>query len=337
MPHRAQESQQRGTLATRLNQLFSLARPPHRAPYTDQEVATAISATGRTVISAKYLGELRTGQRRHLTEARAAAICDFFGVPPRYLTDQDTADQTDQELALLAALRSEHVGHLAPPGQLLRQAKFLMEIAEELQTRAAVAEKLRGTTWEAIGDVLGVTKATAFNRYSPLVKERESAAPAAEEAEDASLNQALLAVTESWQQVNRLLRNLAIHGELQAATGSYAHATTSVKLEELLAGSQPVTPLVPDSNVLAPVDFWDLADIQDANAGSHPGAAPTVGVDATRSARALKALMRSSGRTFDQSQTEQFAQQGRRLAALEERIMRLEDQLKSVGGEPGGA
>jgi hypothetical protein len=124
MQHRAQETQQRDTLAARLDHLFSVAHPPHRAPYTTQEVATAISAGGRTVISAKYLGELRTGQRRHLPESRATAICDFFGVPPRYLTDQDTADQTDQELALLAALRSEHVRHLAlsaarlPPEEL---------------------------------------------------------------------------------------------------------------------------------------------------------------------------------------------------------------------------
>jgi transcriptional regulator with XRE-family HTH domain len=124
MQHRAQETQQRDTLAARLDHLFSVAHPPHRAPYTAQEVASAISATGRTVISAKYLSELRTGQRRHLPESRAAAICDFFGVPPRYLTDQDTADQTDQELALLAALRSENVRHLAlraarlPPEEL---------------------------------------------------------------------------------------------------------------------------------------------------------------------------------------------------------------------------
>jgi hypothetical protein len=118
------QSRQQDELAARLNHLFSVVHPPHRPPYGTAEVATAISATGRTVISAKYLGELRSGQRRHLPEARAAAICDFFGVPARYLTDQDTAEETDQELALLAALRSEPVRLLAlraarlPPEEL---------------------------------------------------------------------------------------------------------------------------------------------------------------------------------------------------------------------------
>lgn len=119
-----QQPRQQDELAVRLNHLFSVAHPPHRPAYGTQEVANAISATGRTVISAKYLGELRSGQRRHLPESRAAAICEFFGVPARYLTDPDTAEQTDQELALLAALRSEHVRHLAlraarlPPEEL---------------------------------------------------------------------------------------------------------------------------------------------------------------------------------------------------------------------------
>ncbi|WP_042437577.1 transcriptional regulator [Streptacidiphilus albus] len=109
-------------LADRLNHLFSVVHPPHRPPYSTQEVAAAIGATGRAAVSAKYLGELRSGQRRQLSDSRAAAICDFFGVPPRYLTDRETAEQTDQELALLAALRSEDVRHLA-----LRAARLLPE------------------------------------------------------------------------------------------------------------------------------------------------------------------------------------------------------------------
>ncbi|MBC3841782.1 hypothetical protein GXW82_20830 [Streptacidiphilus sp. 4-A2] len=59
-------------MAARLNHLFSVAHPAHRPAYGTEEVAHAISATGRTVISAKYLGQLRSGQRRHLPEARAA-------------------------------------------------------------------------------------------------------------------------------------------------------------------------------------------------------------------------------------------------------------------------
>jgi hypothetical protein len=141
MQHRTHPSRQQDELAARLNHLFSVVHPPHRPAYGTQEVATAISATGRTVISAKYLGELRSGQRRHLPEARAAAICDFFGVPPLYLTDRATAEETDQELALLAALRSEHVRHLA-----LRAARLP---PEELADVIAGVER----SLTAVGDV----------------------------------------------------------------------------------------------------------------------------------------------------------------------------------------
>lgn len=58
------------------------------------------------------------------------------------------------------------------PGQLLRQAKRLIDQAQELLDQAVVAERLRGTSWETIGGVLdGVTKSAAQKRYGVHVNE----------------------------------------------------------------------------------------------------------------------------------------------------------------------
>ncbi|MFD0208929.1 hypothetical protein ACFVH9_07315 [Streptomyces hirsutus] len=57
------------------------------------------------------------------------------------------------------------------PGHLLRQAKRLLEQAEKLVEQAVVAERIKGTSWDVIGDVLGgVTKSAAQKRYGTRVE-----------------------------------------------------------------------------------------------------------------------------------------------------------------------
>ncbi|MGW5569524.1 hypothetical protein ACWEWD_39750 [Streptomyces tendae] len=56
----------------------------------------------------------------------------------------------------------------AAPGQLLRQAKRLRDQAEKLVEQAVVAERLKETSWEVIGETLnGVSKSAAQKRFGP--------------------------------------------------------------------------------------------------------------------------------------------------------------------------
>ncbi|MEU0424277.1 hypothetical protein ABZ235_11785 [Streptomyces canus] len=59
-----------------------------------------------------------------------------------------------------------------PPGQLLTQAKRLMDQAQKLVDQAVIAERARGTSWETVGEVLGgVTKSAAQKRYGVRYRE----------------------------------------------------------------------------------------------------------------------------------------------------------------------
>ncbi|KQW11428.1 hypothetical protein ASD08_35755 [Streptomyces sp. Root369] len=56
------------------------------------------------------------------------------------------------------------------PGELLREAKELLDEAQRLQDLAVAAERARGTSWETIGEILdGVTKSAAQKRYGQRV------------------------------------------------------------------------------------------------------------------------------------------------------------------------
>ncbi|MEU9271957.1 hypothetical protein AB0E04_42125 [Streptomyces sp. NPDC048251] len=60
----------------------------------------------------------------------------------------------------------------AAPGQLLRQAKRLLDQAQKLVDQAVIAERMKDTSWETIGEVLGgVTKSAAQKRFGPRVKD----------------------------------------------------------------------------------------------------------------------------------------------------------------------
>jgi transcriptional regulator with XRE-family HTH domain len=95
----------RRTLADKLAHLYVTVRPAGRSkPYTDREVAAAITAQG-VEISASYLNLLRTGRKTNPTLRHLQALAQFFGVPVAYLCDDGTVERVDAELARLTELR----------------------------------------------------------------------------------------------------------------------------------------------------------------------------------------------------------------------------------------
>ena len=104
----------RGVLADRLDGLILRVHPAGRGPYTLREIAEAINAeAGTSLISAAYISQLRTGQRTEPSHSRLAALAKFFGVGIDYFSDEATAEETDRQLEVLAALRDDAVRSVA--------------------------------------------------------------------------------------------------------------------------------------------------------------------------------------------------------------------------------
>lgn len=101
------------TLAEKLDHLFATVHPAGRGPYSNEEVAAAIQDKGGPTISGTYIWLLRKGQRDNPTKKHLEALSDFFGVPPAYFFDDDTAAQLGPQLDLLAALRDASVREIA--------------------------------------------------------------------------------------------------------------------------------------------------------------------------------------------------------------------------------
>ncbi|WP_189602340.1 hypothetical protein [Streptomyces lateritius] len=57
------------------------------------------------------------------------------------------------------------------PGDFVREAAELLRLAEHAQRRAVVYERERGTSWEDIGEALGITKQSAHARFAEYVNE----------------------------------------------------------------------------------------------------------------------------------------------------------------------
>jgi len=100
------------TLAEKLESLFRAVHPRGRE-YTHEEVARGAEALGGPTISATYVWQLRKGHRDNPTKRHLEALAGFFGVPPAYFFDEESAEQVASELELLAALRDEDVRQVA--------------------------------------------------------------------------------------------------------------------------------------------------------------------------------------------------------------------------------
>lgn len=96
------------SFADRLNYLFETVHPAGRKPYSNPEVAAAITEAG-VPISAAYLWLLRTAQRDNPTLRHIEALARFFGVPAAYFLDEERASEVTEQLELLAAARDADV------------------------------------------------------------------------------------------------------------------------------------------------------------------------------------------------------------------------------------
>ncbi|MEU7156089.1 hypothetical protein AB0A98_06540 [Streptomyces chrestomyceticus] len=93
------------TLAKHLDYLFNVVIPNGRGPYTEAEVALAVSERGCTV-EESGIRELRTGQgTADPSHELLACIADFFMVPVAYFKDPATRKKVSEDLELLNALK----------------------------------------------------------------------------------------------------------------------------------------------------------------------------------------------------------------------------------------
>lgn len=119
------------TLANKLEHLFQTVIPPGRGPYTTEEAAQAITASG-VPISGSYIWLLRKGQRDNPTLRHLQGLADFFGVPAAYFFDAQVAADVDADLALLVALKDAGVQTVALRAAGL-SAKSLHSINEVIE------------------------------------------------------------------------------------------------------------------------------------------------------------------------------------------------------------
>jgi transcriptional regulator with XRE-family HTH domain len=137
------------TLADKLDHLFHQVHPGHRGPYSNDEVAAAISnGDPENSISGTYIWQLRKGKRTNPRFKHLEMLANFFGVPLAYFFDEHEAARINQELELLAAMRDGGVRQIAmrmhglspeslrPLADLIEQLRRLQGLADELTERS---------------------------------------------------------------------------------------------------------------------------------------------------------------------------------------------------------
>ncbi|MFD0636406.1 helix-turn-helix transcriptional regulator [Catenulispora yoronensis] len=102
-------------IATRIKHLFATVYPKSLGrPYTLREAADKINEdAGEELISVAYLSQLRKGDKREPAFNKLAGVAKLFGVSTDYFLDDETAARTDQQLALVAAMREQGVDRVA--------------------------------------------------------------------------------------------------------------------------------------------------------------------------------------------------------------------------------
>lgn len=132
-------------LADKLNHLFAGMTTRGGQEYSNEQVASAIVATGVT-ISQSYIWQLRKGNKDNPTYKHLRALAAFFGVPVSYFFDDEVTDRVDQQLAELRAeqarlneimdssdaqLMALRAGELSP--QRRRQVMDLLDVVHRLE------------------------------------------------------------------------------------------------------------------------------------------------------------------------------------------------------------
>lgn len=103
-------------LALRLDRLFDSIRPDGKKGrrYTNNEVAAAIRAESPGIrVSGAYLSALRKGTKKNPSTELLSALSRFFGVSASYFLDDEVAEQTEIEIALVQLASNPNIRNLA--------------------------------------------------------------------------------------------------------------------------------------------------------------------------------------------------------------------------------
>ena len=120
-----------------------------------------------------------------------------------------------------------------PPGEAVRQAQQLVLTANAVLDAAVVAERARGTSWEEIGDALGITRSTAHGRFRRAV----DAFAALESEIDAELD-ARLNLEKSWETVRDHAAARAVRDNLVLLSAQMSRAVDSESMPAPLDRTQ---------------------------------------------------------------------------------------------------
>lgn len=101
------------SFAAQLNRLFDSIYPPGRGPYTSQELVRWLGMRG-LALSAPYLSQLRTGERKRPSEQTVEMIAEFFGIRSEYFTSPESGygEWLDSELRWLEVAHDPDVRRL---------------------------------------------------------------------------------------------------------------------------------------------------------------------------------------------------------------------------------
>lgn len=127
----------RRSLGEKLEHLFAHAHPAHRGPYSNEEIAEKVRASGGE-ISANYIWLLRKGRRDNPTMKALEALAEVFGVPTAYFFDEAVESDTNAELEVVMAMRDADVKSVALraaglSSQGLAQVKSIIEHIRQIE------------------------------------------------------------------------------------------------------------------------------------------------------------------------------------------------------------
>lgn len=130
------------TLADKTEWLFQHMRNPEDGqPYSNARIAAKIERESGFSVTPTTIWNIRTGKSDNPSWKLIEGLARAFGVTPMYFTDDEAAQQTQEELALLTALHDAGVRNLALRAQGLTPES--LATVRELIERVRHLEGLR--------------------------------------------------------------------------------------------------------------------------------------------------------------------------------------------------
>ncbi|MGW3271274.1 helix-turn-helix domain-containing protein [Streptomyces kronopolitis] len=125
------------TLAQKLDRLIAALTPAGGNPPSYNEIARSIDqAAGERVISPSYIWKLHKGEATNPRVSHLEALAAYFDVPVEYFLNDDIASHVDEQLRLLAALKTGAARNLALRANELspESLRTLNDMMERLRT-----------------------------------------------------------------------------------------------------------------------------------------------------------------------------------------------------------